>query len=79
MIQANNGLTWRTGQTVDDYNVLAYAQQFISDHFSNFDDAQQAGYAILKATIHYLLVDDGVDFERKGALKKLLVFFDGIE
>ena len=38
MIQANTGLTWRSGQTVDDYNVLAYDQQFISDHFSNFDD-----------------------------------------
>ena len=34
---------------------------------------------ILKTTIHYLLIDDGVDFERKVALKKLLVFFDGIE
>ena len=38
MIQANTGLTWRSGQTVDDYNVLVYDQQFISDHFSNFDD-----------------------------------------
>ena len=38
MIQANTGLTWRSGQTVDDYNVLAFDQQFISDHFSNFDD-----------------------------------------
>ena len=38
MIQANTGLTWRSGQTADDYNVLAYAQQFISNHFSNFDD-----------------------------------------
>ena len=38
MIQANTGLRWRSGQTVDDYNVLAYDQQFISDHFSNFDD-----------------------------------------
>ena len=34
---------------------------------------------ILKTTIQYLLIDDGVDFERKVALKKLLVFFDGIE
>ena len=34
---------------------------------------------ILRTTIHYLLIDDGVDFERKVALKKLLVFFDGIE
>ena len=34
---------------------------------------------ILKTTIHYLLIDDGVDIERKVALKKLLVFFDGIE
>lgn len=38
MIQANTGLTWRSGQTADDYNVLAFDQQFISDHFSNFDD-----------------------------------------
>ena len=38
MIQANTGLTWRSGQNVDDYNVLVYDQQFISDHFSNFDD-----------------------------------------
>ena len=38
MIQANTGLTWRSGQTADDYNVLAYDQQFISNHFSNFDD-----------------------------------------
>lgn len=34
---------------------------------------------ILKTTIHYLLIDDGVDIDRKAALKKLLVFFDGIE
>ena len=34
---------------------------------------------ILKTTIHYLLIDDGVDEERKIALKKILVFFDGIE
>ena len=38
MIQANTGLTWRSGQTADDYNVLAYDQQFISNHFSNFDE-----------------------------------------
>ena len=38
MIQANTCLTWRSGQTADDYNVLAYDQQFISNHFSNFDD-----------------------------------------
>lgn len=38
MIQVNTGLTWRSGQTADDYNVLAFDQQFISDHFSNFDD-----------------------------------------
>lgn len=38
MIQANTGLTWRSGQTADDYNVIAFDQQFISDHFSNFDD-----------------------------------------
>lgn len=34
---------------------------------------------ILKTTVHYLLMDDGVDGSRKAALKKLLVFFDGIE
>lgn len=34
---------------------------------------------ILKTAVHYLLIDDGVDAERKVALKKLLVFFDGIE
>lgn len=34
---------------------------------------------ILKTTIYYLLIDNGVDRERKAALKKLLVFFDGIE
>lgn len=34
---------------------------------------------ILKTTMHYLLIDDGVDAERKVALKKVLVFFDGIE
>lgn len=38
MIQSDTGVTWRTGQTADDYNVLAYDQTFISDHFSNFDD-----------------------------------------
>lgn len=38
MIQADTGVTWRPGQTANDYNVLAYDQQFISDHFSNFDD-----------------------------------------
>lgn len=38
MIQANTGLTWRSGQTADDYYVLAYDQQFISDHISNFDE-----------------------------------------
>lgn len=37
-IQAGTGLTWRSGQTADDYNVLVYDRQFISDHFSNFDD-----------------------------------------
>lgn len=34
---------------------------------------------ILKTTIHYLIRDDGVDAERKAALKKVLVFFDGID
>lgn len=34
---------------------------------------------ILKTTLYYLLIDDGVDIMRKAALKKLLVFFDGIE
>jgi len=33
---------------------------------------------ILKTTIHYLIQDDGVKADRKAALKKLLVFFDGI-
>ena len=34
---------------------------------------------ILKTAIHYLLINDGVDKERKISLKKELVFFDGIE
>ena len=34
---------------------------------------------ILKTTLHYLLKAEGVDSERKIALKKLLVFFDGID
>jgi 5-methylcytosine-specific restriction endonuclease McrBC regulatory subunit McrC len=34
---------------------------------------------ILKTTVHYLLIDDGVNAERKAELKKLLVFFDGID
>lgn len=34
---------------------------------------------ILKTTVHYLLIDGGVDAERKTALKKVLVFLDGIE
>lgn len=34
---------------------------------------------ILKTAVHYLLIDDGVDAERKVALKKVLIFFDGIE
>ena len=38
MIQSDTGVTWRLGQAANDYNVLAYDQQFISDHFSNFDD-----------------------------------------
>ena len=33
---------------------------------------------ILKTTINYLLIDDGVDIVRKADLKKELVFFDGI-
>ncbi|MCI2154391.1 MAG: AAA family ATPase [Solobacterium sp.] len=37
-IQDNSGITWRTGRSADDYNVLVYNQQFISDHFSNYDD-----------------------------------------
>lgn len=34
---------------------------------------------ILKTTIHYLVRDDAVATERKSALKKVLVFFDGID
>lgn len=34
---------------------------------------------ILKTTMHYLLRDDGVKPDRKAALKKILVFFDGID
>ncbi len=34
---------------------------------------------ILKTTIHYLVKDDGVRSDRKTALKKVLVFFDGID
>ena len=34
---------------------------------------------ILKTTMYYLLIDDGVTTDRKIALKKVLVFFDGID
>ena len=34
---------------------------------------------ILKTTLHYLVRDDGVGADRKIALKKILVFFDGID
>lgn len=34
---------------------------------------------ILKTTLHYLVRDDGVASDRKAALKKILVFFDGID
>lgn len=34
---------------------------------------------ILKTTIHYLVRDDAVATERKSALKKVLVFFDGVD
>ena len=34
---------------------------------------------ILKTTMHFLLIDGGVYPERKAALKKILVFFDGID
>lgn len=34
---------------------------------------------ILKTTMYYLLIDDGVAMDRKIALKKVLVFFDGID
>lgn len=34
---------------------------------------------ILKTTMYYLVRDDGVEPERKVSLKKILVFFDGIE
>lgn len=34
---------------------------------------------ILKTTLYYLLKDDEVDSERKFQLKKILVFFDGID
>ena len=34
---------------------------------------------ILKTTLHYLVRDDGVEADRKAALKKILVFFDGID
>ena len=34
---------------------------------------------ILKTTMYYLLIDDGVTMDRKIALKKVLVFFDGID
>lgn len=34
---------------------------------------------ILKTTVHHLLIDDGVEIERKTALKKVLVFFDEID
>lgn len=33
---------------------------------------------ILKTTMHHLIVDDGVEPDRRIALKKLLVFFDGV-
>ena len=34
---------------------------------------------ILKTTMHYLIIDGGVDADRRFTLKKELVFFDGIE
>lgn len=34
---------------------------------------------IIKTTIHYLVKDDGVDPDRKAGLRKVLVFFDGID
>lgn len=33
---------------------------------------------ILKTTLHYLVRDDGVEADRRAALKKILVFFDGV-
>ena len=38
IIQTDNGITWRSGESAAQYNVLAYDQKFISDHFSNYDD-----------------------------------------
>jgi len=35
---AGDGIQWRAGRTADDYNILIYDQDFIRDHFSNFDD-----------------------------------------
>ena len=34
---------------------------------------------ILKTTLHYLIRGDGVKADRKAAMKKILVFFDGID
>ncbi len=34
---------------------------------------------ILKTTLHYLVRDEGVDVERKRALRKILVFFDQVD
>ena len=34
---------------------------------------------ILKTTLHYLLRDDGVEADRKAALKKILIFFNEID
>lgn len=45
-----------------------------------FDELSENNFfnQILKTTLYYLLKDDGVAPERKAALKKLLIFFDGI-
>ena len=46
-----------------------------------FDELSENNFfnQILKTTIHYLIKDEGVDTIRKASLKKMLVFFDGID
>ncbi len=46
-----------------------------------FDDLTENNFfnQILKTTLYYLLKDDGVKTDRKNMLKKILVFFDGID
>lgn len=79
-VTKNESLSVMRGK-LDIYGTISNRIQHKNKLSCEFDELSENNLynQILKTTMQYLLKTEGVDIERKIALKKILVFFDGID